>query len=623
MKINNNNVVCFKVFISSRMFICGMLDTETNHTKQIEISNDTPSNEDYIVETLHTLVKCFSYSKYIFCGYNNNHFDNAFINMIFDKLSFYKNAGVDNDFILKDFNDLKTLILGDDIEPWKKYKYGNNFKSFDLMTMNFTKKERVSLSELKFSLGMDSIEGSSDAVLNESIRSCIVNDLEAIRLLLNRSEKKIAYRININEKLNIGTLSLDDISLARKMFNMKYTEKTGCSISELAQKPTADSVNISDIILPFIKFKTDYLNNFLNKIKSKSISFTKPELEERFHCFCSDLSFGLGGIHSIETPKIYTSDESNCIVSIDAESMYPHFIVKHNIYPEFFGEDFVTIYHEFLKERIVAKHTGDIEKDNSLKRFLVSIVGSFKNPNDPLYSPENFYKITINSQLILLMLAERLYDKFCINFIQWNTDGLFIKIRRNESFMMERIIDDFYTETKISFKVKYHESIYQLDVNNYFTTLAGWNIKNNNNNELIKYKGMFDNNKKNYKAVNASVITKAVIAFFLFNRPVDKTIRSTTNLNEFMFYSKVPAGTGVYYGNTKVSNTNRYYYSTNGFSLNKKDQFAQTATLISDLNKPVTLFNNSRVITNIDYGYYISKAKALISRLQFVQLKMF
>ena len=143
MKIKNSTVICFKVYVSKDAFMCIVHNTENKHQKIYEISRDTPNNQEYITDTINKIIECFSYKDFMFCGYNNNHYDNAFINMIFVLRKFFKESGVDTDPTLLYFNNLHSYIINGEYDKWKEYKYGNFFKAFDLMTMNFSKKERI------------------------------------------------------------------------------------------------------------------------------------------------------------------------------------------------------------------------------------------------------------------------------------------------------------------------------------------------------------------------------------------------------------------------------------------------------------------------------------------------
>lgn len=629
MKINNASVVCFKVFVSKEYFMCIVRDTESNHEKIYEISKLNTNNEEAILNELDEIRKCFSYKSFIFCGYNNNHYDNAFINYCFVFERFFKEAGIDVDGFLLRMNNLHNDIINGNYEAWKEFKYGKYFRAFDLMTMNFSKKERISLQELKFSLHCKSMLSPKYMTTHAGVTTALRDDNEAIIALLNRSKSKIDLRLELSEEYNFGTLSLDDVSLGKKIFSTIFAKNTGKALSEYEKPSIPEEIKVKDIILPCIKFTVPFLVDKFESIKQKIIHVSNPELEERFSCFGSTLSFGLGGLHSIEDPKIYKESSYRSIVHIDAESAFPNILTNYRIYPKFLGDDFFTAYMNMLAIRIKSKNDGNEDKNKMFKRILVATVGMFNNQNDPMYDPVSYYTITINVQFLLLMLAERLFTKFHCNFIQWNTDGLFIEIGKFTNKELEELLISFRNETKVNFKTEYYEQLYQLDCNNYFGVKRDWaarkHIMGINPFDLIVGKGVFKAPNKTFKASNANIIFQAIMAHFLFDKKPEDVIKNAAQKSQqdFMLFSKVPESYKTKYGEVETFNTNRYYYSKSGKMLWKQPSDSNAMIPISDKGYPVKLCNVNRTVDDIDVNYYICRAKTIIAQLTFIQLKMF
>lgn len=610
--------------------MCAVYDTVCNKQKIFEISENTSNTEEYIIKTLKDIVKVFKTSDYMFCGYNNNHYDNAFINFIFQNIKFFDYSGINNDIFLENVNTLHNNILHEDIETWKEYKYVKEYSAFDLMTMNFSKSERISLAELKFSFNINSIVSAKNMLTSEGMKISLSDDLEAIHTLLDKSKEKINLRMLIHQEYNIGTLSLDDVSLGMKIFSSIFLQRTGIPLKEYKRPQVPKEIKLSDIILPEIKFTTAYLQNILEQIKTKVISLEKPEFEEKISVFGSSVSLGLGGLHSSENPKINKVDPWNVIIHIDAESMYPNFVSNYKSYPEFLGNDFFVTYMNMIALRIKAKNESNEAMNSMLKKILVSMVGMFNNPNSPIYDPLSFYTITINTQLLLLRFAEKMHLRFALKFLQWNTDGIFVEMNKYQAgSTLEEVINQFKDEYKIKFVTTQYEALYQYDINNYFAIKYGFEAQRKTNREnlfdMITCKGMFKAPTKSFRASNASVIAKAVIMHFLFKADVSKIIAESakTRQEQFLFFSKIPESTCVYYGDTKVNNENRYYYSKSGFSLTSRNHDSGSFNFISDKGHPVKILNVLRKVDDIDTNYYSIKANTIIAKLQFTQLKMF
>lgn len=629
MKINGKDVICFKVFVSPRCFMVHVFNEELNHKKVYEISEETENTEEYILNVIKDILNCFSYKGFIFCGYNNVHYDNAFINMLFSKQKFYTMAGVDTKFMLNEFNELNSYIINNEYDKWKEYKYGKFFNSFDLMMMNFSKKERISLQEVKFSLNMNSILSPKDMSTMAGHQAALANDVEAIMKLLNRSKEMIDLRLELSKEYNIGTLSLDDVSLGKRIFSTIFTKNTGTTLKDYKKPDTPKTINLKDIIFDDIKFYSITLRDFLEKLKQKSISVDNPELEERFSVYGSDLSFGLGGLHSIEQPRIYTTDPWRVIVQIDAESMYPNIVTNRDIYPSFLGDSFFNAYNTMLGMRLKAKNEGKKMLDKMLKRILVATVGMFNSPNEPMYDPVSFYKITINGQLLLLMLAEKLFFQFNAKFINWNTDGIFIEMNRYSLSQLQNLLREFDKDHDVHFVTSTYVRMYQLDGNNYFALKDAWDSRKARNitnfDELIVGKGMFKEPGKTLKATNGSVIAKAVMGHLLFNKSLESIIQETQEKNKyaFMYFSKVPESYRVYYGSINLGNSNRFYYAKGGYALTKVNLENNSTSLISDKGHPVIIANVDRDMKDINLSYYVNQANTIVARLKFIQLKLF
>ena len=79
MKIQNKHVVCFKVIVTKDLFVCKLFNSETSGERLFVVRPDS----DNVQDTIKSIIDSFSYKGFLFCGYNNSHYDNALINYIF------------------------------------------------------------------------------------------------------------------------------------------------------------------------------------------------------------------------------------------------------------------------------------------------------------------------------------------------------------------------------------------------------------------------------------------------------------------------------------------------------------------------------------------------------------
>ena len=83
MIINDKIVQVFDIEVFHNVFSCTLKDTETKKVTVFELSH---RKEDIAKETAH-MVKLFLDKQYLFCGYNNIHYDNPIINFIVENIN--------------------------------------------------------------------------------------------------------------------------------------------------------------------------------------------------------------------------------------------------------------------------------------------------------------------------------------------------------------------------------------------------------------------------------------------------------------------------------------------------------------------------------------------------------
>lgn len=127
----------------------------------------------------------------------------------------------------------------------------------------------------------------------------------------------------------------------------------------------------------------------------------------------------------------------------------------------------MTTYSNIKKERIEAKHNGDKIKNETLKLTLNSVTGLMQNEYSWLYSPKDVFKIRINGQVLLLKLAEMLILATGCRVIQYNTDGIFVLIKKNQLEKANATIKEFEKLSRLSMEGEEFEAFYQYAINDY------------------------------------------------------------------------------------------------------------------------------------------------------------
>ena len=568
----------------------------------------------------------------MFCGYNNKHYDDVIINYIID--FYYKLDQLSYARICQSiFNLSNTIVKSEegDISKFKRWKYANYFESMDLLTLQFSSKLRVGLKEMQVTMHYKNVleyDGDfSSALPEDSIDDMIyynINDIDSTTELLNRLTKDIALRAFIETEYGINAYSMDSVKFGETLLAKKYCEATGISKKQLeTMRSPMDYIPLKDVILPFITYKNPKIRAVLEDMKGQVV-YTKERkgYEKQFVLSNTTLSVGVGGIHSINTPRIYVPKENEYIGHADVASMYPSFIVQYKWIPRHLGEEFWQVYSDIYHERIEAKHSGQKLKSDALKLTLNSVTGKMQQETSWMYDPFSVFKIRINGQLVLLMLVDRLLELGC-EIIQVNTDGVMYVAKKDLSDRIGEAIKEVEDITRLSFETDRYEAFYQYAVNDYFGVVEGWSQSHDP--KLIEKKGMFITENRLGKGMAPVIIPKAVINYFLTKEPLADFIKRQTDIKDFLMTQRVDKKFKVIYGENTVQRINRYYASTNGPYLYKQKPGENPENMLT--KSGVTILNkfDDRTIDSrkINYRYYISEANKIVIDFTEQQLSLF
>ena len=627
MIIRNSVVIVYDIEIFPNVFHCTCKDTETNKLYFFEISN----RKNQLTE----LVDFFFYKNTgdkMFCGYNNKHYDDVIINYLID--FYYK---MDSLSYLKICNSLfnlsSTIVTSEegDTSKFKRWKYAKYFYSMDLLTMLFSSKLRVGLKEMQVTMHYKNVEEYSgdfsqflpDSEIDNMIEYNI-NDVESTTELLNRLKDDVQLRLFIEKEYGIDALSMDSVKFGETLLLKKYCEKTKLSEQYVKTlRSPMDYIPLKDVILPFISYKNPKLQDILKDMKSKVVySKERKGYEKKFVLSNVRYSIGVGGIHSLHTPRIFVPNDNEFIGHSDVASMYPSFIIKYKWIPRHLGKEFWQVYSQIYKERIEAKHSGQKLKNLALKLTLNSVTGKMQQETSWMYDPFSVFKIRINGQLILLMLVDRLLELNC-KIVQVNTDGVMYIAQKTQREAVQEAVSEVEQLTQLTFESDDYEAFYQYAINDYFGVEKGYSQSHDP--KLIEKKGMFITDPRLGKGLAPAIIPKAVINYFLTKQPTSEYIKNSKNIEDFLMYQRVDKKFKVFHGETPIQRINRFYASTNDYSLFKVDPTGKVENMLT--KSGVTILNkmNNIPIENrhLNYQYYISEANKIISEFVYQQLELF
>lgn len=627
MIIYNKVVFVYDVEVFPNLFTCALLNTNSNKVGVYEISNRK--------NDLGKIISTFLNKGIIFCGYNNKYYDDPIINYIILNQQILLQKPVWD--VTKDIKTLSNEIIesGDKFDSWSTYKHAHCFPSFDLLRMMFSKKLRCGLKELQVTMQYPNVQ-EYDGDFNRNVQdseidniiSYNINDVNSTNQLLLLNQKNIDLRIGIHDEYGINAMSMDGVGIGNEILKTKYLQATNKKWSEVKElRSPCNIVDLNEIILPKISFETEILQNLLSEIKTLRINLNK-KWNKQFYFHDSLISMGLGGLHNLSKPEIIIPNDDECLLDADAASLYPSLLINYEFYPQHLGKEFLNIYKQIKDERIEAKHNGNKIKNETLKLALNSVTGNMQSEYSWLYDPKSVMKIRMNGQLFLLKLAEMLINVTNCKIINYNTDGIFILIKRNMLDKLKEIIKSFEEFSLLNMEIEGFEAMYQFAVNDYIAVREGYSKTKNP--DLIKKKGMFIDTPVLGKGLRPLIIPKAICEYFVNKTPIETTLYNSDDIRDFCTYQKVDKKFHVMYENKEVSRINRFYMSKYGSQLIKYEmdytgKKLRPTTLCS--SSPVTLLNKFDNLSvkdkHINYLYYKNEIYKIVDALESQQLNLF
>lgn len=322
--------------------------------------------------------------------------------------------------------------------------------------------------------------------------------------------------------------------------------------------------------------------------------------------------FGTGGIHgSLENAVVHEDDEY-IIIDADVASMYPNIAIANRIYPEHLSEKFCDIYEDVYNQRkSYAKGTAE---NAMLKLALNGVYGDSNNQYSPFYDPQYTMSITINGQLSLCLLAEKLLRIQGLSLIQVNTDGITVKLPRKYRRWYDTTCRLWQNQVGLQLEFAEYSSMYIRDCNNYIAVYTNGKVKRKG---AYQYEGLGWHQDQ-----GGLIIPRAAEAHMLDGVDIETFIRNHDDKYDFMMRTKVPRNSKLVLiqedgSEVQQQNICRYYASVNGGKLVKimppLTPEAEPRRIGIDTEWLLRTCNNMvDFADDIDYDYYVDAAKKLL-----------
>jgi len=468
----------------------------------------------------------------------------------------------------------------------------------------------------------------------EAILDYNFNDVDATHLFFLKSEKLVELRKKLSKQFNINLRNANDPKIGQEIFGREIARKTGIRYNVLKDMRTyRRHINLGECVLPNITFRSKEFNKILDFFKRTTIVETKNAFDESVIYKGFKYDYGTGGLHGCIDSGVYESDEEYMILDIDVASYYPALAIVNGFYPRHLGRSFVVVYKELFDMRMAAKKSGDKTVNSGLKLSLNGAYGKSNDQYSLFYDPMYTMKITINGQLYLSMLGERLQDDIKdITVLQVNTDGITVKIPRTEYEHVMEISKEWEDHTGLILEYAEYKKMVIRDVNNYLAVDIDGNAKPKSVFEIIPMQNGAIAYNKNW---SMRIVPKALHAYYIAGiDPID-FMKQSKDIYDFTIGFRSRGAWDVWATgldkNVKFHDqqqkTVRYFMSRGGVMLTKENrddgrvislEAGKTATMFNKYYQPVAFSDYG-----IDYGYYLKEVNKVINAVDDGQLKLF
>lgn len=283
-------------------------------------------------------------------------------------------------------------------------------------------------------------------------------------------------------------------------------------------------------------------------------------------------NFKWGGVHGAKSRYKYECKSDELLIMADVTSLYPSIDIIYELQSRAISDK--TIFPHIYNQNI------EMKKNKDPRRPLYKLAcnmnyGAKGDKNNALYDKRNQNLTCVYGQVLLLDLIEKLEKIPSFKLIQSNTDGILIKIKRNDFEKFDDIVYEWETRTQLNMEFTYAKKIIQKDVNNYVMVTTDGKAKT---------KGAYVK-KLNELDYDLPIINKALVDYLVNDISVEQTINECNDLHLFQKIVKLTKKYNFVKHNNQVF-TNKSYRVFASKDVNdtkifkckgeKEDKFANT-----------------------------------------------
>jgi hypothetical protein len=317
----NDGKILYDIEVYRNYFCVGIENYVTKQKTFYEISEQQ--------NDIHKIYNYFKTFNGFLISFNGIHYDNMVIKYIlqnYDSLKYGSHKSV-----CETLKNLSDSIINDHYDDLiKRLKYGKvTWTDIDLFlywSKMLRMSKKISLKSLGIQLGYDVVQElpyKPDSILTledlPKLREYNqLHDLGILRLLTEKMEDEIKLRGNISKDYKLNCWSWDAPKIASEALLQDYCKITGNELKSIRdqrfEKPT---LHLNECLHGFEPgFKLPIFQNLWTEILNSQNSFSK-ELVVNVNNTSIKLTYGIGGLHSVNENETYITDSDYQVVTSD------------------------------------------------------------------------------------------------------------------------------------------------------------------------------------------------------------------------------------------------------------------------------------------------------------------
>lgn len=482
--MNLDNAIIYDVETFPNCFTLSAECLNSDFAETWEIS-EFRDDREAMIQFFHYCIR----ENVIMIGFNNIGFDYPIVDFILRNQK----------CTVKDIYDKAMQIIDADNRfanvIWESNRFAPQLDLYKIHHMD-NRAKSTSLKALQINMRSESVVDMPVEVgtnlTEDQIRDLLIpynkHDVSETKRFALISMEAINFRLSLVDKFGPDVLNFADTKIGTKIMEQRLGDKL-CFDRSTGRKQIRQTkrnrIALKDIIFPYIKFDNsefkrvhEYLNaqvlmaDEIEKIGSESTAKLKTKgvfTDLKAAVGGLDFHFGTGGIHGSVSSERIVATEEWLIRDIDVASLYPSIAIVNHIAPAHLGERFVEEYAKIPKDRKEwqKKKGKKCVEANSLKLAANGTYGNSNNEFSVFYDPQYTLTITVNGQLLLCMLAEKLINVPTFRLLMVNTDGITYFINRDYEKNAIKICQEWELFTKLTLESQNFTRIWIRDVNNY------------------------------------------------------------------------------------------------------------------------------------------------------------